>query len=230
MTYMETNVYNMEGKNIGTVALPEAVFGVAWNADLVHQAVVVQRSRARQNLAHTKGRGEVSGGGKKPWRQKGTGRARHGSSRSPIWSGGGVTHGPTKDTVYAKDITKTMRKKALLMSLSAKARDGEIIVMDTLTFPEGRTKHAAQTFTALRAEKHMAHIGKKGGRVLLALPTYDAATIRSMRNIPFVGSEEARNLHAKDILACKYVVLPKESLSVLTELATKKKERSESKE
>jgi large subunit ribosomal protein L4 len=220
---METNVYNQEGKNIGTIVLSDAVFGVVWNADLVLQAVEAQRSRARRNVAHTKGRGEVSGGGKKPWRQKGTGRARHGSIRSPLWVGGGVTHGPTKETIYAKDITKTMRKKALLMSLSAKARDGQIVIMDSCVFPEGRTKQAVQLFTVLSAEKHMARIGGKGGRVLVALPTHDEATIRSMRNIPFVGSEEARNLHAKDILACKYVILPKESLSILEELATKKK-------
>ena len=213
----------MEGKNVGTIALPVAVFGVAWNGDLVHQAVEAQRSRARQNLAHTKGRGEVSGGGKKPWRQKGTGRSRHGSIRSPIWAGGGVTHGPTKETVYAKDISKTMRRKALLMSLSAKARDGEIIVMETLVFPEGRTKHVVQTFAALATDKNMACIGGKGGRALVALPAHDTATIRSMRNIPFVGSEEARNLHAKDVLGCKYVVLPKESLSVLEELTRPKR-------
>jgi large subunit ribosomal protein L4 len=221
---METNVYNMEGKKVGTVALPEAVFGLAWNGDLVHQAVEAQRSHARQNLAHTKGRGEVSGGGKKPWRQKGTGRARHGSIRSPIWVGGGVTHGPSKEKIYAKDITKAMRRRALLMSLSAKARDGEIIVMDALVFADGRTKQVAETFSMLAAGKDTARIGGKGGRALVALPTYDIATIRAIRNIPFIGSEEARNLHAKDVLGCKYVVLPKESISVLEEMINPKKQ------
>src|SRR5207244_4311391 len=106
--------------------------GLSWNADLVHQVVTSMQANARTSVAHTKDRGEVRGGGKKPWQQKGTGRARHGSSRSPIWKGGGVAHGPRNEKVYTKRITQQMRQKALLVTLSRKMRDGEIIFVDAL--------------------------------------------------------------------------------------------------
>src|SRR3990172_10928257 len=105
---MESVIYNIEGKKIGTVNLSERVFGVRWNADLVKQVADSLLSTKRKNVAHTKDRGEVRGGGKKPWRQKGTGRARHGSIRSPIWRGGGVTHGPRSDKNYARAIPRKM--------------------------------------------------------------------------------------------------------------------------
>src|SRR6185437_9448180 len=129
---METKIYNIEGKETGKMTLPENIFGLPWNADLMHQVVVSMRSNARHSIAHTKDRGEVRGGGKKPWQQKGTGRARHGSSRSPIWKGGGVSHGPRKEKLYAKVLPKGMRRKALLVALSRKYKDGEIIFLDKL--------------------------------------------------------------------------------------------------
>src|SRR5574343_932022 len=110
---METQVYNQKGKSVGSLKLPEAVFGLKWNADLVHQVVTSMESTARTNVAHTKNRGDVRGGGKKPWQQKGTGRARHGSTRSPIWVGGGVTHGPRKDKNYERKVNRKMKAKAL---------------------------------------------------------------------------------------------------------------------
>src|SRR3989344_1678996 len=120
---METNIYNQEGKEVGKVSLPTAVFGVKWNPDLVHQAVVAMEANARTPVAHTKSRADVRGGGRKPWKQKGTGRARHGSTRSPIWVGGGVAHGPTNEKIFAKKINKKMRTKALYTVLSQKLRD-----------------------------------------------------------------------------------------------------------
>src|SRR3990167_8771169 len=106
---MESKLYNIKGEAIGTFDAPEKVFGLPWNADLVHQVVVSMQGNARPNVAHTKDRSEVRGGGKKPWQQKGTGRARHGSSRSPIWRGGGVTHGPRKDKIYARKVNRIGR-------------------------------------------------------------------------------------------------------------------------
>src|SRR3954462_9048133 len=129
---MESPIYNAQGKKTGTVTLPESVFGVFWNDALMHQVVTSMHSNARPNVAHTKGRGEVRGGGRKPWQQKGTGRARHGSIRSPIWKGGGVTHGPRNEKVYARKINKGMRQKALLVALSRKAKDGEVILLESL--------------------------------------------------------------------------------------------------
>src|SRR5436853_6808436 len=128
---METKIYNIEGKETGKITLPENIFGLPWNADLVHLVVVGMHANARTNVAHTKDRGEVRGGGKKPWRQKGTGRARHGSIRSPIWRGGGVTHGPRNEKNYARAIPKKIRAKALFMALSRKLKDGEIIFVDS---------------------------------------------------------------------------------------------------
>jgi len=136
---MESIIYNAQGKKTGTLTLPESVFGVFWNDALMHQVVTSMHSNARPPVAHTKGRGEVRGGGRKPWQQKGTGRARHGSIRSPIWKGGGVTHGPSKDKNYEKAIPKKMRAKALYMALSRKMKDGEIIFVDSFGISEPKT-------------------------------------------------------------------------------------------
>ena len=126
---MEAKLYNIQGKTEGTVQVPETLFGVPWNADLVHQVVVSMQANARQTNAHTKDRGEVRGGGRKPWKQKGTGRARHGSTRSPIWAHGGVAHGPRNEKIYEKKINRKVREKALLTALSQKFRDGEVVFL-----------------------------------------------------------------------------------------------------
>ncbi len=117
---MESKIYNTSGKSVGNIKLPEGIFGLKWNADLVHEVVRLMNSNSRTAIAHTKTRGEVRGGGKKPWKQKGTGRARHGSSRSPIWVGGGVTHGPRNDKNFDRKINKKAKTKALFTILSRK--------------------------------------------------------------------------------------------------------------
>ena len=123
---LEAQVYSQGGKNVEIVKLPESIFALPWKADLVHQVTVSLMSNKRTNLAHTKTRGEVSGGGKKPWQQKGLGRARHGSTRSPIWVKGGVAHGPRKDKNYERKVNRKMKAKALFTILSRKFRDGEV--------------------------------------------------------------------------------------------------------
>lgn len=208
-------VYNQQGKEVGNTELSERVFGLKWSPALVKQAVDAESANARVPVAHVKGRGEVSGGGKKPWRQKGTGRARHGSIRSPIWVGGGVTHGPTKDKIFSKKINKTMRRKALLVALSQKVRDNEVIILDTLSFANPKTKEAVAAFKALGGIAEFTKIGMKGGKAVVMLPTHDTAAVRAMRNLPYVFSQEARNADVQTVLTHKYIVIPKESLEVL---------------
>ncbi|TSC76351.1 MAG: large subunit ribosomal protein L4 [Parcubacteria group bacterium Gr01-1014_33] len=207
---MQVKVYNQSAEETGTIELPDSMFGLKWNADLVHQVVTSLAANRRAGTAHAKTRGEVRGGGKKPWRQKGTGRARHGSIRSPIWKGGGVTHGPRNEKDYSKKINKKMAKKALFVTLSAKAKDNEIIVMDDFKFPEAKTKHAAEIFIKLAAQKDSRI--KKGNGVLVALPEKDQMTRRALRNLPFVGIDEARNLNAYEVLQYKYILFPKRAI------------------
>lgn len=212
---MEAKIYNQEGKESGTTTLPESVFGLPWNADLVHQVVVGMQSNARQNTAHTKGRGEVRGGGKKPWRQKGTGRSRHGSIRSPIWRGGGATHGPTNERNYEKKINKKMKTKALYIVLSQKRRDGEVVLIDQLKFATVKTKVAQNTLNALTKIKGLEKLNyRKGNRVLLSLPAADQGLWRSFRNLPGVAVEEARNLNPELLLNYQYLLISNPDLSL----------------
>ncbi len=208
---MQVKVYNPEGKQAGTAELPDGVFGLKWNADLVHQVVTGQTANARVHVAHAKDRREVRGGGRKPWRQKGTGRARHGSIRSPLWKGGGVTHGPLTQKNYKKKINKKMARKALFTVLSAKARDGEIVVVDGLSFANAKTKQAALMFASLMHHESFSRI-TKGNGALVALTNRDDATRRALRNLPYVGIDLLRNLNAREVLQYKYTVLPKEAL------------------
>ena len=211
---MNAKVYNKEGKEVGTVELPAAVFGLKWNADLVHQVVTAQAANRRPVTAHAKGRSEVSGGGKKPWRQKGTGRARHGSIRSPLWRKGGVTHGPLKEKKYGKKVNKKMAHKALFTVLSAKARDGEILVTDRIVFDEPKTKRAALFFQNLMKEATIRR-AMRGRDLLTILQRKNDTARRAVRNLPYVGIEEARNINAYDLMQYAYVLFPKETIASL---------------
>lgn len=211
---MDVTIYNQQGEEAGVAQLPAGIFGVKWNANLVHQVVTSYAANRRAGTAHARGRGDVRGGGKKPWRQKGTGRARHGSIRSPIWKGGGVAHGPTKEKVYEKKINKKMARRALWAVLSAKARDREILVMDDLKFPEAKTKAAAAMFRKFSGREEFQKI-VKGNGVLVMLPGKDAPTRRALRNLPYAGITEARNLNAYDALQYRYLLFPKQSLDLL---------------
>lgn len=216
---MESIVYNQKGQEVGKVALPDAVFGVKWNADLVHQVVTSLTSSARAGTAHTKTRGEVRGGGKKPWRQKGTGRARHGSIRSPIWVGGGVAHGPRSDKNYARKVNKKMRHAALSSVLSEKYRDGEILFLNGLAIPEIKTKEAREIISNLSRIKNLEKLeGKKENAAYFLLPRKESVIEKSFRNIGSVAVGEARNLNVVDALKYKYIVItsPEESIKQIT--------------
>ena len=211
---MQVKVYNQQGEETGAMELPAGVFGVKWNADLVHQVAVSYAANRRRGTAQAKTRGEVRGGGKKPWRQKGTGRARHGSIRSPIWKGGGVTHGPRADKNYTKKINKKMARRALWSVLSAKARDHEILVMDDLKFSEAKTKTASAMFRKFASRTEFSKI-EKGNGVLVLLPGKDTSARRALRNLPYAGVEDARNLNVHTALQYRYILFPKSALEAL---------------
>ena len=209
---MKVKTYNQKGTETGTVELPENVFGIKWNADLVNQVVVSQTANMRVHVAHAKDRREVRGGGRKPWRQKGTGKARHGSIRSPLWKGGGVTHGPLTEKNFKRKVNKKMARKALFAVLSAKARDNEIVILDDLQFPEAKTKHAAQLFMNLVRNEALSKI-MKGNGALVALAEKNNTVKRALRNLPYVGRDLTRNLNAHEVLEYKYMVFTKEAIS-----------------
>ena len=202
---METTLYNQKGEKTGVIELPENIFGLPWNADLVHQVVVGMQGNARTPIAHTKDRSEVRGGGKKPWKQKGTGRARVGSSRSPIWRGGGVTHGPRNEKIYTVKINQKVRQKALLVALSRKMKDGEIIFLDSLEMDAPKAVAGKAVLTALG--KHFVGFGKKKNAALIALPSAHLPTMKSFSNFGNVSVEEIRNLNPISVLSTKYLIL-----------------------
>jgi large subunit ribosomal protein L4 len=189
-----------------------------WNADLVHQVAVSMESNKRTPVAHAKDRSAVSGGGKKPWRPKGTGRARHGSSRSPLWVGGGVTHGPLKEKVFARKINKAMKRKALFVALSKKLKDNEVIFVDAVSLGSPKTKEAKIVLEAVSGIKGFERLAQKRVNTLyVSLPAKDEVIERSFKNFSFLSMGEIRNLNVLDILNAKYVLMvnPKESLKIL---------------
>ncbi len=204
----EAVVYSMAGSEVSKIALPAELFGAVWKADLVHQVVTGMQANARQNRAHTKDRSEVSGGGKKPWKQKGTGNARHGSSRSPIWRHGGVTFGPRSERDYSEKINKRMRAGALFAVLSRKMRDGEVLFVDELAFSVPKTTEAKKFLAALAVgAKAEALTVKTKNSALIALSSYDPIKIKSFRNMGNVLTEEVRNLNPVDVLAHRYLII-----------------------
>lgn len=215
---METTIYNAKGAAAGKVKLSEKVFGLSWNADLVHQVMTSMMSNARQPIAHTKTRGEVRGGGKKPWRQKGTGRARHGSTRSPIWVGGGIAHGPRNEKNYARKVNKAMKAKAFYTLLSKKLADGEILFVDSISFGAPKTSAAKEVLVSLAKAKGFEKLAtKRKNAAFIALGAKDDAVKKSFRNIGSVKIDETRNLNLLDLLQNTFIVIenPVESLKVI---------------
>ena len=220
---MEATIYNTSGKKAGTITLPDTIFGVAWSDSLMHQVVTSMMDNARSPVAHVKDRGEVNGGGRKPWRQKGTGRSRHGSIRSPIWRGGGVTHGPTKDKVYAREIPKKMRAKALFMALSRKFAEGKVIFVDSFGIDTPKTAIATKAIKSLAKLEGMQKLASPRNAALVAFADPSEALVKSFRNIAAVEGKSVRELNPVTILKYKYLVLenPEAALAILTDRAVR---------
>ncbi len=204
---MKVKIYNQTAEAIGEIDLPKEIFEVRWNPVLVHQVLVAQEANRRKVLAHAKGRGEVRGGGRKPWKQKGTGRARQGSIRSPLWKGGGVTFGPTKERVFSKKINKKMKKTAITSVLSRKLKDEQIKVIDDIKIAEPKTKIMAKVLA------NFFPVRNNGGLVIL--PETNTNLIRATRNLSFAQITTANNLNVEDLLRYKNIVLLKKSVAAL---------------
>ena len=208
---MKIDVYNQNGEVTGNITLPKDIFDVKFNADLVHQIAVSLSANKRQVSAHAKIRSEVSGSGKKPWRQKGTGRARHGSIRSPLWKGGGITHGPRNDRIFEKDVPKKMRRKALFMVLSQKAKDNQLVVLDKIELgPEGhpgKTKEMVKLLQKLSCNNQATLIALSGSG-----EHPDKKIFLAARNIKKTSVEDARNLNVLELLSYKYLLMTKDSI------------------
>jgi len=210
---LNVKIYNQAGKETGELELSRKVFGVGWKPQLVHEVAEAQRSSRRRRVAKVKDRAEVRGGGRKPWRQKGTGRARHGSIRSPLWVGGGVTHGPTAERSYEKKVNKKARRQAFLSALSRKLAEGEILFLDRLEITDGKTKKGAEIMRNLSKVGGFENLNLK--KTLVLLPRAEGSSIRALRNLENVEVWEARNSNLSGLLSHKFVLLPQESVKVL---------------
>lgn len=216
---LDATIYSQKGTKAGSITLPEELFGLSWNNTLVHQVVTGMLSNKRAGTAHTKDRGEVSGGGKKPWKQKGTGRARHGSSRSPIWVGGGVTHGPRSEKDYSKKINKKMAHKALFTILSKKYADGKVLFVDTLTLSAPKTKDAAGIMQALSKVEGFDRIAsKKRTAGLIAVPEKQEVLSKSFANLPGATLVSTGELSALTVFNANHIVIvdPQKAIETLT--------------
>ncbi len=205
---MQVEVYNQENKKIGETELPEKIFCVKWNLDLIHQVLTVQLANRRKILADTKDRSEVGGGGRKPWRQKGTGRARHGSIRSPLWRGGGATFGPIKEKKFSRKINKTMKRLAIFGILSRKLQEKEIKVIDDLNIKSQKTKEAAELIKKFRTSPKES---------FLIIPSSKNKTIYSAaRNLVRVGVLNPESLNVYELLKYQKILLDQAAVETIT--------------
>lgn len=211
MTKVE--VYNQKGDVVEKVSLPVTLFDRVINPALLHQVVVAQQANKRKRIAHTKDRSEVRGGGRKPWRQKGTGRARHGSIRSPIWRGGGVTFGPRKDRNFTKLVNKKVAKSALFMALTDRAKDKHMILIDTLSLPKLKTKELTRV---------MEHLPNHDAKTLLLLSRKEKNIKRVADNITNIFPYKADSLQALTVITYPYLMLSKSGLTELLGLYQQK--------
>jgi large subunit ribosomal protein L4 len=201
---MQVPVYNVQGEQVSETELRDDIFGVAVNEALMHQALVRQLANARLGTHKTKARGEVRGGGRKPWRQKGTGRARQGSIRSPQWRGGGTVFGPTPRS-YRQKMPRKMRRQALRSALTVKASDAQVMVLDALDMNEPKTREVLGILENLGVDSS----------ALILLPQRDEVILRSVRNLPKVRTLVAQYLNVRDLLKYDYILMPLASLEVI---------------
>lgn len=197
----------MKGEKEKEIDLPEDLFGVDLNQNFLYQVVRMQNLSRRQNSAHTKDRSDVRGGGRKPWRQKGTGRARHGSTRSPLWKGGGVTFGPDGERNYKKKINKKAKRKALAMVLSVKKEKEMIVFVSDLKIKEPKTKAIREFLKNIELEKS----------TLFVLPKMDENLILATRNLQNVSVIQAKDINSLELLSYKNLVIPEEAITVIKE-------------
>lgn len=202
---MQVSVRNIAGEVVDSIRLNEAIFGVEPHEPAMHQALVRQLSNARLGTAKTKTRGEVSGGGRKPWRQKGTGRARHGSTREPQWRGGGIAFGPRPERNYKKRMPRKMRHLALRSALSVKAAEGQIVVVDELGVPVGKTREMVALLGRLAVESS----------ALILLAQRDEAVERSARNLSHVKTLRASYLNIRDLFTYDYLLISLAALAAI---------------
>jgi large subunit ribosomal protein L4 len=219
---MKVSVYNQQGQVIGDTEVSDTLFAVAPDSHLLAEAVRIQQSNSRLGLAHTKTRGEVSGGGIKPWKQKGTGRARAGSIRSPIWRHGGVTFGPRSNRNWELKMNKKAKVKALAMALTDKVQDKHLFVVDDITLPENKTKLVSAMFKDFA--KNNEGFGRK---ILLVVPSGRSGVVRASRNIPTCTPVSASTLNILEVMKADNVVVLKDALPVLEKTFVKKATKAE---
>jgi len=213
---LKIKVYNQQAEAAGEMELNSKVFGVKVNQALVHQAVVTQMANERKVIAHTKDRGEVRGGGRKPWKQKGTGRARHGSSRSPIWIGGGITFGPRNERNFKMRINQKMKQKAILMALSDKVLSGCLAVLDKLEISEFKTKKFNGIIGKLE-DKEIIKLAGKPRSLLLIVDKADDKIKYSARNLAGLELINLDNINLVDLLRYRNLILTKAAAEKLEE-------------
>ncbi len=207
------DIVKRDGTKESTLELP-ALFTASVKKELLHQAVVSYLANSRQSNAHTKTRGEISGGGRKPWKQKGTGRARAGSSRSPIWVGGGITFGPRSTANFTKRLPDKMKRLALSMALSAKTAANKIIVVEEFSVTEPKTKLVAQLISTIAPEAKS---------VLIVVEQYSPDLLRAIRNVPSAAIVTVNELNTYDILSFETVVFTKQAIAAIETLSQPKK-------
>lgn len=207
MADKKVKLYNFQGKVVGDETI-DRVFNVTIKPELVQQVVVAQQANSRHPIAHTKGRAEVRGGGKKPWRQKGTGRARHGSIRSPLWIGGGITFGPTSERNFSVRVNKKVKQQALAMVLSDKINEDKLILIDSYNLPEAKTKILKNILDTLPS---------KGKTVLIVVKGSDKNIMMAAKNLPRVNTIGYNSLNVVDILNSEYLIVNKELINKIKE-------------